>query len=145
MPDNPDRPRATQKRAPARSATPVDVHVGLQLQQQRRRAGFSQQQLAAGLGVSFQQVQKYENGANRISASRLYQLSRLLGVPISYFFAGLMAETGGTVKHPNASNASLFDDPETRRFVEAVHRIADPKKRRRLRNAVAALSENGGS
>jgi hypothetical protein len=56
-----------------------------------------------------------------------------------------MAETGGTVKHPNASNASLFDDQETRRFVQAVHRIADPKKRRRLRNVVAALSETSDS
>ena len=145
MSDNPDRQSAALKRAAARAATSVDAHVGFRLQQRRQLAGLSQQQLATGLGVSFQQLQRYENGTNRVSASRLYQLSRLLGVPISYFFDDLTAETDGTIKHPNPSSASLIDKSETWRFVQVVYRISDQKKRRRLRDVLAILAVNGGS
>ena len=68
---------------------PVDVHVGKQLRTQRALFGLSQSELAKQLGITFQQLQKYESGANRTSASRLWQASKILGVPVSYFFEGL--------------------------------------------------------
>lgn len=72
---------------------PVDVHVGRRLRQARFLAGMSQEELGAGIGVSFQAVQKYEHGENRLSASRLYKAARLLDRPVSFFFEEL---TGGT-------------------------------------------------
>ena len=73
----------------ATAATAVDVHIGQRLRMRRKLAGLSQEQLAERLGVTFQQVQKYEKGTNRISASRLFGAARLLSVPVSYFFEGL--------------------------------------------------------
>lgn len=64
----------------------VDVHVGQRLKQRRRMLGLSQQKLAALVGIRFQQIQKYESGANRVSASRLYDISKALDVPVSFFF-----------------------------------------------------------
>jgi len=79
-------------RAPAvKAATAVDVHIGQRLRMRRKLAGLSQDQLAERLGITFQQVQKYEKGTNRISASRLFDAARLLSVPVSYFFEGLAA------------------------------------------------------
>ena len=78
--------------APAvKAATAVDVHIGQRLRMCRKLAGLSQEQLAERLGVTFQQVQKYEKGTNRISASRLFNAAQLLSVPVSYFFEGLAA------------------------------------------------------
>ncbi len=68
---------------------PVDVHVGKKLQVRRTLCGLSQSELAERLGITFQQLQKYESGANRTSASRLWEASKVLGVPVSYFFTGL--------------------------------------------------------
>ncbi len=73
----------------------IDVHVGRRVRLRRHSIGVTQQQLAAVLGISFQQVQKYERGANRISASKLFEIGQALDVPISYFFEGLEAERPG--------------------------------------------------
>jgi transcriptional regulator with XRE-family HTH domain len=79
-------------RTPAvKAATPVDVHIGQRLRLRRKLVGLSQEQLAERLGITFQQVQKYEKGSNRISASRLFDAARLLSVPVSFFFEGLAA------------------------------------------------------
>lgn len=75
---------------------PVDVHVGRKLKQIRTMRRLSQTDVARELDLSFQQIQKYEIGSNRIAASRLYELSRILDVPTSYFFDGLDAKIGGT-------------------------------------------------
>jgi transcriptional regulator with XRE-family HTH domain len=75
----------------AKAATSVDLHIGQRLRMRRKLAGLSQEQLAERLGITFQQVQKYEKGTNRISASRLFAAARLLSVPVSYFFEGLAA------------------------------------------------------
>jgi len=69
---------------------PVDAHVGQLLRHRRWLAGLTQQQLGDAVGIKFQQIQKYETGMNRISASRLWELSRALDVPVSFFFEGLM-------------------------------------------------------
>jgi transcriptional regulator with XRE-family HTH domain len=74
---------------------PVDVHVGRRLRQARFLAGMSQEELGAGIGVSFQAVQKYEHGENRLSASRLYKAARLLDRPVSFFFEELGGENAG--------------------------------------------------
>jgi len=67
-------------------AHPVDIHVGQQIRHRRKLLGLTQQKLADAVGIRFQQVQKYESGANRVSASRLWDLSRALNVPVTYFF-----------------------------------------------------------
>ena len=72
-----------------KSPNPVDVHVGRRVRIRRVLAGMSQTALAEGLGLTFQQLQKYESGSNRISASRLWQISQILDVPIAWFFLGL--------------------------------------------------------
>jgi len=72
------------------AANRIDVHVGQQIKSRRAGLGMSQEALAARAGISFQQVQKYEKGINRVSASRLYQFSIILEVPISYFFSGTL-------------------------------------------------------
>ena len=74
---------------PSPDRHPVDVHVGERIRFRRRVLGVSQEQLAGVLGLTFQQIQKYEKGSNRVSASRLYEISEVLEIPIEYFFAGL--------------------------------------------------------
>jgi transcriptional regulator with XRE-family HTH domain len=81
---------------------PIDVHVGKRVKLRRTLLHISQEQLAGDVGVTFQQVQKYESGHNRVSASRLYDISRVLNCPISYFFEDINAETTGGRKMPSA-------------------------------------------
>src|SRR3546814_18172810 len=83
---------AHQSIGKARQAHPVDVHVGGRVRLRRVFLGYSQEKLANALGLTFQQIQKYERGANRISASKLYELSRILSVPVTYFFEGVESE-----------------------------------------------------
>src|ERR1700744_379526 len=77
-----------------RLPNPVDIHVGLQVRLRRKELKISQEKLAEALGLTFQQVQKYERGANRISASKLYEISQALNVPIGWFFEGLTKANG---------------------------------------------------
>lgn len=72
---------------------PVDIHVGARIRLRRGMSGISQQSLAEKLGITFQQVQKYENGSNRVGASRLWAISKALSVPVVFFFEGLESET----------------------------------------------------
>jgi transcriptional regulator with XRE-family HTH domain len=78
-----------QNRSDPKSATVVDRLIGERLRGERQRKGLSQGDLAKGVGITFQQIQKYEKGLNRVSASRLLEIARFLGVPISVFFKGL--------------------------------------------------------
>ena len=78
----------------AKAITPVDVHIGQRLRMRRELLGTTQEQLAEALGITFQQVQKYENGTNRISASRLFRVAEVLSSPVSYFFEGLATRAG---------------------------------------------------
>ena len=82
----------------------IDVHVGLQVRLRRRALGLSQHELADAIGLTFQQVQKYERGANRISASKLYEIARALRAPIDWFFSGLEDPAGGS-ENPQAIGA----------------------------------------
>lgn len=129
---------------------PIDVHVGSRVRLRRTLLGMSQEKLGEAIGLTFQQVQKYERGANRIGASRLYDLSRVLDVPVSFFFDDVQppgddpdARHGeGTGPHDRVPGEP---DPmakrETLELVRAYYRIVDPAVRRRifeLTKAVAA-------
>src|SRR5246127_5649896 len=84
--------RSTRGRMPSGKPNPVDVHVGSRVRLRRTLLGMSQEKLGEAIGLTFQQVQKYERGANRIGASRLFDLSRVLDVPVEYFFDDMSAE-----------------------------------------------------
>ena len=119
---------------------PVDVHVGMRLRQRRTLLGMSQERLAQAFGVSFQQVQKYERGANRISASRLHLLTKTLDVPITYFFEGLpssASESSLTIAEDEGSDQ--MTSRETLELVRAYYRIEDPSVRKRLVELARAL------
>lgn len=123
---------------------PVDVHVGARLRQRRTLLGMSQEKLAQAFGVSFQQVQKYERGANRISASRLHLLTKILDVPISYFFEGLPASVQDRNAPPaiEAEASDRMASRETLELVRAYYRIKDPTVRKRLVDLVRALGRD---
>lgn len=104
---------------------PIDQHVGGQLRLRRAQAGMTQTELGAKVGLSFQAVQKYETGENRISASRLYQLARILDVPLSYFFEGL-DETGRAEEDVGAADLTR---KEASMVLGAYYGIKDPRLR----------------
>ena len=111
---------------------PTDIHVGNRVRMRRTLLGLSQSTLADALGITFQQVQKYETGANRISASRLHHISQVLDVPISYFFEELPGTPAATTrKGLIESDAGIERDPimrrETLELVRAYYRIEDPR------------------
>lgn len=111
----------------------------------------SQEKLGEGLGLTFQQVQKYERGANRIGASRLYDLSRVLDVPVSFFFDDMSTETSGqsprrTPALAESAAPSYEADPmakrETLELVRAYYKVTDPTVRKRLFELAKALATN---
>ena len=128
---------------------PIDVHVGTRVRLRRNMLGLSQEKLGEAIGLTFQQVQKYERGANRIGASRLHDLSRVLDVPVSFFFDDMdpvraPAIPAGFAEPP----AEAFDsDPlrkrETVELVSAYYRIEDAVVRRRLFELAKALASGG--
>ncbi len=119
---------------------PIDVHVGARLRQRRTLLGMNQTNLGDALGLTFQQVQKYENGMNRIAASRLFVLSGVLDVPIEHFFddmptavaASSPAQGGGKAKKPPSYEADPMAKRETLELVRAYYKISDPEIRKHL-------------
>jgi len=130
-------------------AHPIDHHVGQRLRQRRRLLGLTQQKLAEAVSIRFQQIQKYESGANRISASRLWSLSRALDIPVSYFFDGLNgldhAAPGREGLHANGhtaangNGADVFNQKETIDLVRAYYNMKD-EPRRKLLDLAKAMS-----
>jgi transcriptional regulator with XRE-family HTH domain len=118
---------------------PVDVHVGTRLRQRRTLLGMSQEKLAKAFGVSFQQVQKYERGANRISASRLHLLTKILDVPITYFFEGLPSAVQDRALPADPDTPDRMASRETLELVRAYYRITDQAIRKRLVDLARAL------
>ena len=129
----------------SKSPNPVDLHVGGRVRMRRKMLGVSQERLAEALGLTFQQVQKYERGANRISASKLYDIARFLSAPISYFFEGLTDPTQSSgVQHDSSSEQHVHGFLMTSEGLElaaAFPRIGRPRLRRRILDLVRALSE----
>jgi len=131
--------------------SPIDVHVGTRIRLRRTLLGMSQERLGESLGLTFQQVQKYERGVNRVGASRLFDLSRVLDVPISFFFDdmsdALAANFGGTSSRratglPNP-NDPFGDDTLSRRetleLVRAYYRITDQSIRKRVFDLIKSM------
>ena len=106
----------------------IDAHIGRRLRRRRRLLGLTQQQLAGSVGVRFQQIQKYECGANRISAARLWQLAEALEAPVSYFYEGL-AE--GEDEAPR-DDGEMFARKETLDLIRAYYRLSERPRRRLL-------------
>lgn len=114
---------------------PVDVHVGQRVRQRRWMVGMTQQQLGNKVGIKFQQIQKYETGTNRISASRLWDIAAALEVPVSFFFEGLNHEQLGV-----EGFGDLLTDKEALELVRAYYSIPETQ-RRRLFDLARVLSE----
>jgi transcriptional regulator with XRE-family HTH domain len=91
-------PGGRRRRRKSDKPNPIDVHVGARLRLRRTLLGMSQEKLGEAIGLTFQQVQKYERGANRVGASRLYDLSRVLDVPVSFFFDDINPETAAAAR-----------------------------------------------
>jgi transcriptional regulator with XRE-family HTH domain len=134
-----------------RSSNPVDVHVGARVRLRRKILKLSQEKLGEQLGVTFQQVQKYERGANRIGASRLWKLSEVLDVPVNFFYDGLSTEYGGQ----SESSALLSEGPDQAPIVydfinstdgvslaKAVLKIKNKAVRRQILELARSLGDN---
>ncbi|SLN34450.1 transcriptional repressor DicA [Roseovarius litorisediminis] len=118
---------------------PVDVHVGKRIRHRRWLVGMTQQQLAESVGIKFQQIQKYETGANRVSASRLWDIADSLGVEVSFFFEGLESGSSSRETSDNVP-ADLLGDKEALDLVRSYYAIPE-NQRRRLFELARVLSD----
>ena len=139
--------------SPESRPSPVDVHVGARIRLRRTLLGMSQERLGDALGLTFQQVQKYERGVNRVGASRLFDLSRILDVPISFFYDNMPGSQAGaplTGSSPVAGFAEgqevyggasdeVMNKRETLELVRAYYRIADPTVRKRMFELIKSM------
>ncbi|MDE2227527.1 MAG: helix-turn-helix transcriptional regulator [Alphaproteobacteria bacterium] len=151
---NPNPAGGRGRRSKSEHPNPIDVHVGARVRLRRTLLGMSQEKLGQAIGLTFQQVQKYERGTNRIGASRLYVLARVLDVPVAFFFEDLEApghKSAGAAVDPTGPKgmneaADLFDgnEPimrrETLELVRAYLRISDPRLRRRVFELAKAIA-----
>lgn len=130
---------------------PLDTHVGNRLRLRRLKMNLTQEKLANLVGLTFQQVQKYEHGTNRISASRLYEIATALKVPVSYFYEELpadtptfegMAESGQDPIHMDEELSGIdMSSRETSDLLRAYYRIEDPKKRKTILGLIRAMAD----
>ncbi len=137
-------------RSPTGKPNPIDVHVGARIRLRRTLLGMSQQKLGDAIGLTFQQVQKYERGTNRVGSSRMFELARVLDVPVSYFFEEMGSDVAargrqhafGIATEPSAASSAA--DPMTKRetleLVRAYYKITDAKVRKRLFEMTKALA-----
>lgn len=122
---------------------PVDVHVGKRIRHRRWLVGLTQQQLAEKVGIKFQQIQKYETGANRVSASRLWDIAESLEVDVSFFFAGMEstdADAAPQGAEQSAVPTDLLNDKEALDLVRSYYSIPE-EQRRRLFDLARVLSD----
>jgi transcriptional regulator with XRE-family HTH domain len=117
---------------------PVDVHVGKRIRHRRWLVGMTQQQLAEQVGIKFQQIQKYETGANRVSASRLWDISRALQVSISFFFEGIEDQVEGA--DAKEAPTDIMADKEALDLIRSYYAIPE-NQRRRLFDLARVLSD----
>ncbi|MEA4838016.1 MAG: helix-turn-helix transcriptional regulator [Rhodospirillaceae bacterium] len=141
-------PKSLRGRTLSGQPNPIDIHVGARVRQRRTLLGMSQEKLGQAIGLTFQQVQKYERGGNRIGASRLFDLARALDVPVSYFFQDIPEEVSR--QSPRMLHSDPVEefqqpdaDPMTRRetleLVRAYYRISDPHIRKRVLELTRSL------
>jgi transcriptional regulator with XRE-family HTH domain len=124
----------------------VDSHVGKRLRLRRTMMGLSQEAVAKAVGITFQQVQKYEKGTNAMNANRLYQFAHFMNVPVAYFFEGLEGASSNVVGFAEA-DAEKFDhkrvsDRESLEMMKAFKRITEQTIRKRLADLVRAVADN---
>jgi transcriptional regulator with XRE-family HTH domain len=126
---------------PALGPNPVDRHVGLRIRMRRKELGISQERLAESIGLTFQQVQKYERAANRVSASKLWEMSRALSTNISYFYEGLgdAIEAPGS-NLPRESMQNFLLTPEGIELAAVFPKIAKGRVRRKILDLVRAMA-----
>lgn len=132
---------------PGRKPNPVDIHVGSRVRLRRMVIGMSQEKLGEKMGLTFQQIQKYEKGTNRIGASRLFQLAQILDVPVQFFFeeaplrSGQSAQGGSSESKTESFLLDFLNSREGLELNRAFVRITDPKVRRRVIELVRALGD----
>jgi transcriptional regulator with XRE-family HTH domain len=130
-----------------KSPNPVDKHVGRRVRMRRMMLGMSQEKLGNALGLTFQQVQKYEKGTNRISASRLQHISDILQVPVAFFFEGAPHQPGQPKELGDAPSPAYVSDflatSDGLALIKAFTRIKEPKLRRRIVNLVEEIAGDG--
>ncbi len=135
---------------------PIDVHVGQRLRLRRNILGISQQKLGNSVGLTFQQIQKYERGTNRMGASRLYQFCRILKIPVSFFFENIPAECESELnlhlyemsdvpQAPLDITVDLLTDRITISLVQAFYSIENANVRRRILDMIKAISRGESS
>jgi transcriptional regulator with XRE-family HTH domain len=131
----------------------VDVHVGSRLRVRRSLLGLSQERLAESMGLTFQQVQKYERGINRISAGRLFQLSKILEVPITYFYEQIQDITGKAHAYTGLSeegqddynaDEDIMNNKETLLLVRTYYMIKDPEARKEIFRFIKSMADRLG-
>ena len=140
MSENDETQQENKKRA-----NPIDVHVGSRIRIQRNLIGMSQEKLGELLGITFQQVQKYEKGTNRVGASRLQAISSILGVPVSFFFEDAPGQEGLAGGFAEESAGGVFGFVNTAEGIQlnrAFVRISDPKVRKRILDLIKALGDD---
>lgn len=127
-----------------KTPNPIDIHVGGRVRLRRMLIGMSQERLAEQLGITFQQVQKYEKGTNRIGASRLYETSRILGVPVSFFYDELAPSVGPADGFAEADGEDYVSDfissREGLQLMKAFVAIEDGRIRKRIIDLVESLA-----
>ena len=124
-------------------ANSIDLHVGRRLRRRRRLMGMTQQQLADSVGIRFQQIQKYECGANRITASRLFELAGALSIALKYFYDGLTTMTAANEPPANDDQIGpeVLRQKETLELIRAYYRLGE-RPRRRLLDLAKALKDD---
>ncbi len=149
--DTPKVRKSGRGRTASGKPNPIDVHVGGRVRLRRTLLGLSQEKLGEAIGLTFQQVQKYERGANRIGASRLFDLSRVLDVPVSFFFDDMSDEVSaqsprliaGLSEEPVMFETDSMTKRETLELVRAYYRITDPQLRKRIFELTKSLANSG--
>jgi transcriptional regulator with XRE-family HTH domain len=119
---------------------PVDVHVGKRIRHRRWMNGTTQQQLAENVGIKFQQIQKYETGMNRVSASRLWDIAKVLGVPVAFFFEGYEDEAATPAATTGGMPNDILADKEALDLLRSYYAIPE-NQRRRLFDLARVLSQ----
>jgi len=127
---------------------PIDVHVGSRIRLRRNMLGLSQEKLGESLGITFQQIQKYEKGTNRVGASRLQAISSILNVPVSFFFEDAPGSASNTQAGFAEDNEATYvvdflSSNEGVQLTRAFTKIADPKVRRKIIDLVKSLAADG--
>ena len=149
----PPRKPPVRRRPKLDRPNPIDVHVGARVRLRRTLLGLSQEKLGEAIGLTFQQVQKYERGANRIGASRLWELSGVLDVPVQFFFGEMSQDTVAAMRHIQQSQglapppAAAFEaEPMARRetleLVRAYYKITDQQVRKRIFELTKSIAKS---